>query len=141
MANLSPQEVTKKWSQNLQNARTSIEAGVRAVTQAPTQKAAAKADKYLAGVQKAVESRKFQNSLNRVTLQDWSNSMITKGIPRIAVGVKEAEPKMTAFLAEFLPYARTVSEQVQAMPNDTEQEREQRMLENVRRLRQFQRTR
>jgi hypothetical protein len=141
MPMLTPQEVAKKWVQATQNSKAAVEAGVRAVTVSPTQKAAAKADKYLAGVQRAVDSRRFQNGLNRVTLQDWQNAMLTKGTQRIAGGVKEAEGKFTAFMSDFLPFVQSVQAAVKAMPDDTEQDRENRMLENVRRLRQFTRSR
>lgn len=140
MAKTSPQDAVKKWSQNLSNARPAIEAGVRAVTVAPTQSAANKVDKYQAGVQRAVESGKYQRGLQAVTLQQWQQAMINKGVSRLQNGVKEGESKVLAFMTEFLPYAQRVSDTVRAMPDTTEADREQRMLTNVRELRKFQRT-
>lgn len=141
MAQLTPAEVVKKWAQNLGNAKQAIEAGVRSVTVAPTAVAAQKVDKYVAGVQRAAESGKYQRALQGVSLMQWQNSMINKGLQRLQNGVKEGEPKMQAFMTEFLPFVQRVSQTVRAMPDETENDREQRMLANVRELRKFQRTR
>lgn len=130
-------DVVKKWSQNLSNAKGSIEAGVRAVTVAPTQIAAGKLDKYVRGVQAAVESGKMQRSLLGVSLISWQNAMVNKGLQRLANGVKEGESKVATFMQKFLPYAQQVSATIRQMPDDTESEREARMLENVRAMRRF----
>ena len=139
MAKKTPQEVAKKWAERLQAAKPQIESGVRSVTVAPTQKAAAKADKYVAGVQRAVEENRFQRGLQKVSLADWQQSMIVKGLQRLSNGVKAAEGKVEQFQAEFLPYVESVQARVNAMPNDTEEQRDQKMLENARMLRQFKR--
>lgn len=133
----SPDEVVKKWSRNLQNSKESIKAGVQAVQVSPTAKAAMKADKYVAGVERAVESGKYQKALQEVTLGDWQQAMIGKGLDRIAQGVKSAEPAYAQFMSQWLPFVEGVSAAIDQMPNDTEDQRDQRMLENVRRLRQF----
>lgn len=100
----SPQSVAQKWVNNLSNATTSIREGVEAVTTAPTEKAAARSDAYVAGVQRAVQDGKWQNGLRRVTLADWQRSMLDKGLTRVASGASAAKPKMEEFLSDFLPF-------------------------------------
>jgi len=113
---LSPAEVAKKWSRNLGASTESIKAGVNAVTEAPTLKAARQVDQYLAGVSRAVADGKYLAGLRRVTLEDWRKSMIEKGVQRVAAGASAAIPKMEAFLGEFLPYVEAGQRMLESMP-------------------------
>jgi hypothetical protein len=103
----NPQQVADKWARNLGSSVESIKSGVAAVTTAPTEKAAMRADAYASGVQQSVATGKFQRGLRRVTLADWQRAIINKGIPRISAGAAEAKPKMAAFLTEFLPHVES----------------------------------
>ena len=100
----NPQQVAQKWAGNLGGATTAIQNGVNAVTVAPTQKAAAQAAAYVAGVQQAVNSGKWQAGLNGVSLQVWQTAMVTKGIPRIATGAQAAVNKFQTFMTSLLQY-------------------------------------
>lgn len=109
-------EVARKWSRNLAQAGESIKAGVQAVTENPAEKAAARADAYAAGVQRAVAEGRFQRGLRRVTLADWQNAMLTKGVQRVAAGASAATPKVTAFMEKFLPHQEALKSKLKAMP-------------------------
>lgn len=111
---LDPQAVAEKWARNLGNAGQDIQAGVQAVTQAPGAKAAANVQGWIAGVQRS--QQKWATNVARVTLPEWQNAMITKGLPRIASGAQAAQPKMATFLTSFLPHVERVAQQVRAMP-------------------------
>lgn len=104
MATKNPQQVAAKWSRNLGAATESIRTGVQAVTESPTSKAAARVDAYVQGVTQAAADGRFQRGLNRVTLADWQQAFLQKGLPRIATGASAAVPKMEEFMAEFLPF-------------------------------------
>lgn len=114
MAGGTPEQVAAKWAQNLGAAAPYITAGVNAVTVAPGQKAAQQVDAWIAGVQ--ASRQKWQNRVASVSLQEWQQAMITKGVPRVASGAQAAQPKMTNFLAEFLPFQDRVTAQVKSMP-------------------------
>lgn len=113
MPHLNPQQVAAKWTRNLSAAGESIRQGVMAVTESPTAKAAQAQDRFLAGVQASVASGKWQRGLQRVTLEDWRQSMLEKGLNRIATGAAAAEGKMTSFMTEWLPFEERV---VSALP-------------------------
>lgn len=113
---LSAQQVAQKWSTNTAGAGAAMKAGVMAVTQAPTQAAAAAIDRYQAGVLAAVSSGRMATALNAVSLTDWQNAMITKGISRVPQGVTAAMPKMQAFMDKWLPYQAQVQATVARMP-------------------------
>lgn len=80
----------KKWKANLDGAQQYIKDGVNRVTVAPGQAAAAAADRMVAGVNAAVSSGMWQKRVSSVSLQDWQNAMINKGIPRVAQGTSQA---------------------------------------------------
>lgn len=73
----------------------------------------------LAKVTAAIQSGKYANRVQSVSLSDWKSAYINKGIPRVASGAQAAQPKMQAFLQDFLPVAAAVSAQVDAMPKAT----------------------
>jgi hypothetical protein len=126
-----------KWQQNTTKGADAYKASVGAVTVAPTQLAARAADSYIAGVQAAVQSGRWQDGLNAVSLQDWQQACINKGAGRIASGVKEAVPKMQAFLTQLIPYTERLKAQIRAMPKTNDAEADARLMAAVQGMRQF----
>ena len=133
----TPQEATEKWVRNLGQAGPEIEAGVKRVTTAPGQLAAAQQQKYLAGVQEKVH--KWANNVKRVSLQEWQDSMLKLGVPRVAQGAQEKRGKMEAFQSEFFPYLDRVLAEAARMPTTTKAQRIQKMVAVVTKVGEFQR--
>lgn len=127
----SPQQVAQKFASNLGSATTSITNGVNAVTTAPTAAAAASVSKWQAKMAQPSTASKFVSGLQGVSLQQWQQAMINKGVPRIASGAQAAIPKMTAFYQEFLPFVANVQAKVKAMPNLTLTDSANRMIANM----------
>ncbi len=109
----------EKHARNLKASVPDIRSGVDRVTESPTEKAAAQADKYLQGIQNAVTNGKWQAGLRRVSLSDWKGKMIDKGIPRISSGIDAAKSKVIAFANELLPFEATLQAQIDTMPDMT----------------------
>lgn len=116
---MTAQQVVDKWARNAAGAGESFKAGVNAVQTAPTQLAAQAADRYLTGIQNAVASGRWQQGLNRVTLESWKDAMIAKALPRIATGVNAAKPKMAEFMDRWLPYQEQLRSRIRTMPKGT----------------------
>ena len=116
---LTAQQVAQKWSRNASSATEAFKAGVQSVTVAPTAKAAQALDRYLSGVTQAVQSGKMAAALNAVSLQDWTNAMLTKAVARIPAGVAAATPKMQAFMEKWLPYQQSMKDRIATMPKGT----------------------
>ena len=110
-------DVAQKWATNLSNATTSITNGVNAVSTAPGQLAAAQANKWITRLQ--ASQAKWARNVSAVSLADWKNAMINKGIPRIATGAQAAQPKFQAFMTQFLTYLDAGKGSIDAMPTDT----------------------
>lgn len=129
MAIGTPQEIARKWAQNLGGSTESIRRGVERVTESPTAKAATPeaTQKYLQGVQEAVASGRRAAGLNGVSVQDWKNLMLTKGLGRIGSGASAAMPRMERFLAQFLPQVEGWKREIDSMPNGTKEDRRARM--------------
>lgn len=127
---LDPTTVANKWAQRLGMASEDIKRGVQGVTVAPGIAAAKQADVWLNNI--TASKPKWIRRVSSVSLSDWQDAMINKGLPRVAQGANEAIPKMTDFLTQFLPHVEQVSARVAAMPKGTLEAGIARMVEQVR---------
>ena len=135
----NPNDVAQKWARNLGNAVQDIQRGVQSVTDSPMEKAAAKKDKMLQRLTEAVQSGKWEEGLRRVSLQEWKEAFIKKGIPRIAQGAAASQQKMAEFMAELLPHIEQGRAQLQQMPDLTLEDSIARVTWWVRHMSQFKR--
>lgn len=134
-----PRKVAERWRDNLAASSAKITEGVQGVTRSPMEVAASRKDKWIAGVQQAAQSGKWEAGLRRRTLGDWQQAMITRGVPRIAQGASEATNDFAGFMADFLPFTDQVSAKVQAMPSVTLEQNIARATEAIRMLATYKR--
>lgn len=106
--------VAQKWSMNLGNATQQMQTGAQGVTTAPTQLAAANANGYLAGVQQAVSSGKWQAALQAVSLSQWQQAYIQKGIARVQQAANTDKGKVQAAFGPLLDYVYNARDQINA---------------------------
>lgn len=97
-----PNQVAADWASRLGASGQKIQTGVQAVTVAPGQAAARQVNAYVANVQ--ANAQKWQTNVAAVSLTDWQNAVISKGLQRIGAGATAAQPKFAAFMAALLPY-------------------------------------
>lgn len=116
MAMKSAANVAEKWVRNTSQATESVRQGVQSVTEAPSEAAIRNKANYLAGVTRAYNDGSYEAGLRRVTLQDWQQAMLTKGVQRLSQGVQAAKGKMQSFMERWLPYEEELSRRIAAMP-------------------------
>lgn len=111
MAKGTPDQVAARWAQNLGASTERIKEGIQSVTVAPGQAAARQKAVWAQNV--AASQDKWARNTSRVSLQEWQDHAINKGLQRIAAGAQSAQPKMTSFLSRFLPF---IEQQRAALP-------------------------
>jgi|SRR6478735_4102272 len=131
MARMTGQAYAKKWADNMKSSGQYIRDGVNAVTEAPGIKAAAKSAKMLAGIQEAISSGKWQKAVAAVPLEQWKKTMLDKGVGRIAAGVDSSMGHMAEMGEKLMQALDTVGQKVRSMPDDTYDQRVQRMLAQI----------
>lgn len=114
MAVPTPDQAAQRWAAGMSGASQKMRDGVQSVTTAPGAKAARNADAYVAGVQRSLD--KWRQNVAKVSLSDWQQAFIDKGLARVGAGATAAVPKFTQFMAEFLPHVAAGAEQVRNMP-------------------------
>lgn len=137
MAKVTPEEAAAKWSQRLSGAGEDIKRGIERVQTAPGILAARQAEKYRARVVASVP--KWQQRVASVDLGSWQRAAIEKGVPRVAQGAQQAQPKMAAFMSELLPFQDRLKSSIQSMPSTTLEDNIARMTAWVRGQSQFRR--
>lgn len=116
---LTPQAAQEKHARRLKGALDDMRQGVQAVSVSPTAKAAAKGDKMIARLTASVQSGKWANRLNAVTLDQWKTSVINKGLPRVAAGIDAAAPKMIGVFDSLFQAENRILTNLEKMPDMT----------------------
>lgn len=105
MTTMTADQIAAHWSQQLAGAGAKIQAGVQGVSVAPGAAAARQKSAYVAGV--TAKADKWAQNVAAVSLSEWQQAFINKGIPRIATGAQAAQPKFTQFMNKLLPYQKS----------------------------------
>lgn len=127
MAMASAAEIAQKWQDRTASATSAYVSGIKRCEVNPMERAAQNASGYLAGVQAAVSSGKWQAGLMRNPKEYWMNAAINLGAQRLGPGVAQAKPKMQRFLDQFLPFLASNMSQVNAMPANSYEARKAKM--------------
>lgn len=136
---VNAEEFAEKHARRLKGAIEDIRSGVEKVTESPTAKAAAKQTKMVQNLQQSVQNGKWAAGLKRVSLDEWKQKTIDKGLGRIAAGVDEAHDKVMAFGAQLLSYESTLKDTVDKMPDLTIEDSINRATSWIRGMSKFER--
>ena len=131
-----PATVAANWVAGLQSKSAKIEAGIRSVTVAPGQAAARQAAVW---AQNTVAAQaKFARNSQAVSLAQWQEAAVTKGIPRIGSGAAASHDKMVSFFQKFLP--AVASAKAALPPRGTYDQNKARMVAMIDALHKFQKS-
>ena len=128
MPKLTPKEAQEKHAANLIASVPYMEKGILRVTEAPGKKAAAAQAKMKANIIKALDSGKWATRVSSITLDEWQDKMINKGLARIPGGIEAAAGKTEAFYTKFFPHLDKIAAELNKKPSVTLQDNIQRMI-------------
>jgi hypothetical protein len=137
MAKLTPEEFQEKHARRLKASVPDIEKGIKRVTVAPTEQAAAKADKMRARLLEKIDDGTWAARLRKVTLEDWREKALNKGLARISGGIDGAKAKVTDFASQLLPHIDSVKGEIEKMPDVTLEDSINRMVTFTRGMSKF----
>lgn len=119
MPRSTPDEAARDWANALNNSTAKIQRGIERVTVSPTSQAAAKKDKMKARLMQAIDNGKWEAGLRRVSLEQWKEAAINKGVQRIGAGATAAINKQTEFYSKLFPFQQSLQEKIKTMPDLT----------------------
>lgn len=119
MPKSTPDEAARDWANALNNSTAKIQRGIERVTVAPTMQAAAKKDKMKQRLNAAIDSGKWEAGLRRVSLEQWKEAAINKGVQRIGAGATAAINKQTDFYQKLFPFQASLQDKIKQMPDLT----------------------
>lgn len=106
MARTTPEQAAADWANKLAGSTDKIKRGIESVSVAPGMAAARQKDVWANNV--AASKDKWAARVQGVTLEDWRQAALNKGLSRIAAGAQASESKMAAFMTRFLPHLDSV---------------------------------
>lgn len=130
--------VASKWATRTSAAAQDYVDGVTSTDKDPTALAIAAIPRMRARVLESIDSGKVAAGLRRVGKQGWIAAVQAKGAANFSSGVQAAEGKVATAFAPLLAFESNLQRQVQAMPANTDAEREAKMLAWVRGMRTYQ---
>ena len=102
MAKLTPQEYAEKWGRRLKGSTADIQAGIQRVTEAPGVKAAQQKELMKQKLLEAIENGTWERQVAAVSLDEWKQKALEKGVGRIAAGVDGAMHKQVNMAERLL---------------------------------------
>lgn len=135
----SVEQVLEKWVRNATGGVQSYRDAIQALSVNPLQKAADKSDDWQQRVSDPRTKEKYAQGLRRYSFEEWKAKTSTVGANRISEGIRQAAPRMRAFLAELLPYTQSLKERIRSMPKRSDADADARLQTAVAAMRAFRR--
>lgn len=98
---INAEQFAERWQEGLQGASAKIEAGINAVNTAPGQSAAQQADVWMQRLQDSKE--KWKKNVAAVSLEDWKQAAIEKGIPNLQASLNLGRNKVMKAAGKLIP--------------------------------------
>jgi len=132
---ISPDEWKKRQLDTLRAVgRTNYLAGIASPKADPIARGIATEGKFAAAMRKAIEEERRKAGLEKVTMADWYKYAHDIGADKLVDGVVKREAKVAKFISAFQPLLVEHLSRIDALPEETDADRETRMLENLRGL-------
>jgi hypothetical protein len=131
-----PRRVAQKQIDRLSAAVPDIEAGVNAVQDSPTSKAADNLEKAADNYVKAIRSGKMGRNLRAVSLEEWKRKTTAK-VNRIPEGARESMETIVAFHDQRNAKQSEINRELEGIPKRTLDDSIRRMTAQVKGMSEF----
>lgn len=121
---------------NTRNAAEKWKANTLRPRKNPVEEAKKAGGKYKDSMQKALAENRFEKGLAQVDEEAMYETIAATPASAVADGVERRRTKVTNKVAKLRPLVIASAEAIDKMPQTTEQERELRMVQNLRQMRQ-----
>jgi hypothetical protein len=132
---LDPTSWANKMIERIQNAGQAWEQGIQNPRRSPTAAMKAANGKWKDRVTRAVQNDTWNKAISRLSDDQIAAQAKAVGGSALVAGVNARKQKIMDAIARLQPKVTAVVTRVQSMPQDTDQQREARMLENLRGMR------
>lgn len=132
---ISPDDWKKRQIETLKAVgRTNYLAGVKSPKADPIARGIATEEKYAAATRKAIDEGRRKAALEKTSMGEWYKYATELGADKLVDGVVKREPKVAKFVSAFQPMLVEHLGRIDALAEETDADRENRMLENLRGL-------
>ncbi len=137
MAKLTPEQYAEKQARNLKNSLPDIRMGIERVSTAPGVAAAAAQTRMKDNLNRSIDDGRWAAKVRGVTLEEWKNAALNKGVDRIAAGIDQAHDKQVQMAGRLLAAVDSSAAKANAMPKGTIQDSIARMTTFVEDMHKF----
>jgi len=132
---LSPDEWVRRQIGALKAmGETNYKVGIAAPKADPIAAGIAAQDRYEAQMKKDEVLKRRKTALERTNMAEWYKYSSELGAGRLVDGVVKREAKVTDFVTKFQPLLASHVSKIDGLPDVSDSDRENRMLENLRGL-------
>ncbi len=122
MARVTAEEYAEKWARRLKQSAPDVTRGIERVSVAPGKAAAAAEALMIQRLTESVTSGLWAQRVAGVSLEEWKQAFLSKGVGRIASGVDAASAKQVVMAQKLLAAVDAAVAKVKTMPKgDIEQ--------------------
>ena len=114
--------------------RTEYLRGIASPKADPIARGIATEAKYAAATRKAIEEERRRKGLEKTDMGEWFKYASTIGADKLVDGVVKREAKVSKFVTAYQPLLVSHLAKIDALAEETDADRENRMLENLRGL-------
>lgn len=133
----TPGEVSTKMIERSRGATAAWETGVQNPSKSPVEEMKKSGKKWELGVQNAIAKKLWDKAVAKLTDQEIFDQAAKVGGGAWAAGISAREDKIKKAFDLFLPKLEQLLRKIDAMPTDTPEQREAKMLANLRGMREI----
>jgi len=132
---ISPEDWAKRQINTLKAVgRTNYLEGIKAPKADPIQRGIETEAKYAEATRKAIENESRKKGLEKTSMAEWYQYSSNIGADKLVDGVVKREAKVKKFITAYQPLLTTHLAAIDKLDEETDSDRENRMLENLRGL-------